>query len=264
MAGPPTLIQSLGGKILIYNSDTFSGLSLTQNDLCSIYTALSLRSFLSPSSGISSASSPPSLWHIAFQLVHSYLCKRQMPMSMRVGRWDLGQIHVWKPQSSSNSALHAANVGQIHEWVSVAPIWIRMTNAILLKKGTLTLFRCLSVCLSVYTCLPKKVFTVIYWICEEIVHFSRPHWNWEQNLEFWVQSFKFYVIKLWVILCPALRRKKEQNTSECGLRNGDLLRNSLETHGGRHRHPCPWQGHKGGSRIPGMPSVPGSPVLPSP
>ena len=261
MAGPPALIQSLGGKILIHISDTFSGISLTHNDLCSIYTALSLQPFLSPSSGISSSSLPPSLWHIAFQLVHSYLCKWQMSMSMRVGRRDLCQIHVWKPQSSSDNALHAANAGQIHEWISVAPIWIRMTNMILLKKEISTLFMCLSVCLSIYTCLPKKVFTVIYWICEEIVQFSRPHWNWEQNLEFWVQVL--YVIKLWVILCPALRRKKEQNTSECGLRNWDL-RNSLETHGRRYRDPCPWQGHKGGNGIPGMPSMPGSPVLPAP
>ena len=140
MAGSPTLIQSLGGKILIISVTLFSSISLTHNDLCSIYIALSLQSFLSSSSGISSTSLPPSLWHIAFQLVHSYLCKWQMSKSMRVGRQDLCQIHVWKPQSSSNNALHAANVGQIYEWISVAIIWITMTNMILLKKETLTVF----------------------------------------------------------------------------------------------------------------------------
>ena len=140
MAGSPTLIQSLGGKILIISVTLFSGISLTHNDLCSIYIALSLQSFLSSSSGISSTSLPPFLWHIAFQLVHSYLCKWQMSKSMRVGRQDLCQIHVWKPQSSSNNALRAANVGQIYEWVSVATIWIRMTNMILLEKETWTVF----------------------------------------------------------------------------------------------------------------------------
>lgn len=36
-------------------------------------------------------------------------------MSMKEGRQDLYQIHVGKPQSYSNNALHAANVQRICE-----------------------------------------------------------------------------------------------------------------------------------------------------
>ena len=167
MAGPPALIQSLGGKILIHISDTFSGISLTHNDLCSIYTALSLQPFLSPSSGISSSSLPPSLWHIAFQLVHSYLCKWQMSMSMRVGRRDLCQIHVWKPQSSSDNALHAANAG--HEWISVAPIWIRMTNMICWKRK-LQHYLCVYLCVCQF--IPAFQRKYLLWFTESVKKLS--------------------------------------------------------------------------------------------
>lgn len=68
-----------------------------------------------------------------------------------------------------------------------------------------------------------------------MVQFSRPYWSWEQNPRI-LSSGPISFLSLY----PALGRKKEKNTNEYGLRNGDLLRNSLEVHYERHKVPWPW------------------------